>query len=94
MCRRNGKDTCCSRKGAMMKRLSVSVCKVILAAVLGIFVFLPSGCSSYEQPGETAAEGRRRHLRNQRVNQQEMMADIDTFLLLDQPSRLTDKRIP
>jgi hypothetical protein len=82
------------KKGAMMKSVSVFVCKVIVTAILGVLVLLPCGCKSYEQPGETAAEGRRRHLRNQRINQQEMMADIDTFLLLDQPSRLTDKRIP
>lgn len=76
-----------------MKSVSVFVCKVILAAVLGIFFLLPSGCSS-TQPGETAAEGHRRHRRNLRISQQEMMADIDMVLLLDQPSKLTDKRIP
>jgi hypothetical protein len=52
------------------------------------------GCGSFAQPGETEAEGRRRHLRNLAVNRQEMMADIDKVLLLDEPSRLTDKRIP
>lgn len=57
-------------------------------------VFLLCGCSSYAQPGETAAEGRRRHQRVLSINQQEMMADIDAFLLLDRPSKLTDRRIP
>jgi hypothetical protein len=51
------------------------------------------GCS-FEQPGETAAEGSRRHKRVLRVNQSEMMSDIDTVLLLDQPSKLTEKRVP
>jgi hypothetical protein len=78
----------------MMKGVSVFVCKAILVVVLWVSVFLPCGCSSYEQPGETAAEGRRRHQRVARINQQEMMADIDKALLLDRPSRLTDKRIP
>jgi hypothetical protein len=78
----------------MMKSVSVLVCKVILTGFLLIFVFLPCGCSSYEQPGETAAEGCRRHDRVAGINQQEMMADIDEVLLLDRPSRLTDKRIP
>ncbi|UCC99034.1 MAG: hypothetical protein JSW66_03940 [Phycisphaerales bacterium] len=78
----------------MMKGVSVFVCKAILVAVLWFSAFLPCGCSSYEQPGETAAEGRRRHQRVARINQQEMMADIDKALLLDRPSRLTDKRIP
>ncbi len=54
---------------------------------------MPFGCS-ISQPGETAAEGHRRHQRVVRINQQEMMADIDTVLMLDEPSRLTDKRIP
>jgi hypothetical protein len=77
-----------------MKGVSFFVCKVILAIVLFVFVFLPCGCSSYEQPGETAAEGRRRHQRALRINQQQMMADLDTLMLLDKPSKLTDKRIP
>jgi len=81
------------RKGAMMKSVSALICKVILTVVLGIFIVLPYGCSS-TQLGETAAEGSRRHRRVLRTNQSELMADIDMFLLLDEPSRLTDKRIP
>ena len=65
-----------------------------LTVILGSLISLACGCSSYEQPGETAAEGRRRHERVARINRQEMMADIDTFLLLDRPSRLTGRRIP
>jgi hypothetical protein len=78
----------------MMKSVSVLGCKMVLAVFLWMLVFLLCGCSSYEQPGETAAEGRRRHDRVARINQQELMADIDKVLLLDRPSRLTDKRIP
>lgn len=77
-----------------MKGVSFFVCKVILTIVLFVFVFLPCGCSSYEQMGETAAEGRRRHQRNLRIQRQQLMADLDTLLLLDKPSKLTDKRIP
>ena len=51
------------------------------------------GCSA-AQPGETAAEGARRHRRVLAVNQQEMMADLDTVLLLDKPSKLTGTRVP
>ena len=58
-----------------------------------VLVFVPFGCSS-TQLGETAAEGRRRHKRMAMINQQEMMADIDAVFMLDEPSRLTDKRIP
>ena len=76
-----------------MKSVSVFVCRVILAVVLSALVFLPSGCA-WEQPGETVAEGRRRHQRVRRINQQEMMADMDKAMLYDKPSKLTDKRIP
>ncbi|MBA7477559.1 hypothetical protein ES707_12970 [subsurface metagenome] len=94
------------KKEEMMKSVSVFVCKVILvlrsellrrvvlAVVLFVFVFVPCGCRSYAQPGETAAEGRRRHQRNLRINRQEMMTDLDKLMLLDKPSKLTDKRIP
>lgn len=75
----------------MMKGVFLS--KVILAVILCVFVLLPFGCAC-DQLGETAAEGRRRHIRNLRINRQEMMADIDRALLFDEPSRLTDKRIP
>ncbi len=65
---------------------------------LCFFVLLVCGCSKaveqVEQPGETAAEGHRRHKRTFRVNQREMMRDIDKALLLDEPSKLTDKRVP
>jgi len=80
----------------MMKRNFVSVGRVVLGIALFSLVLLVFGCSSswYEQPGETAAEGHRRHLRNLRVNHREMMWDIDRALLADQPSKLTDKRMP
>ena len=77
-----------------MKSTNLLIFKVVLTVILLVFVFLPCGCKSYEQMGETAAEGRRRHLRNQRLNQQQLMADLDSFMLMDKPSKLTDKRIP
>jgi hypothetical protein len=73
---------------------NVSVCKVILVVVLCVLFLVPFGCRSYEQLGETAAEGRRRHKRIARINRQEMMEDLDMLMLLDKPSKLTDKRIP
>jgi len=63
----------------------------ILGAVLVVLVFACWGCS---RPGETEAQGHRRHLRNLRINQQELMEDVDKTLLFDQPSKLTDKRAP
>jgi hypothetical protein len=75
-----------------MKNTSVFVCKVLLVIVLCALVFLPCGCG--RQLGETSAEASRRHDRVLRINHQEMMEDIDRVLLLDRPSRLTDKRVP
>ena len=72
---------------------SGTVSKLILAVILWAFLLMPFGCAT-DQLGETVAQGRRRHRRVLRINRQEMMADIDRFLLLDKPSRLTDKRIP
>jgi len=80
------------KKGEMMK--GVSVREVILSIILCVLVLLPLGCGSWAQPGETAVEARRRHKRVLSINCQEMMADIDKVLLLDEPSKLTDKRIP
>ena len=77
-----------------MKRVSVSACKVVLIVAFLALTFMLSGCSSLSQPGETAAEGSRRHDRIARINQQEMMADVDKTLMLDKPSRLSDKRLP
>ncbi|MHC4625302.1 MAG: hypothetical protein ACYS4W_15520 [Planctomycetota bacterium] len=64
---------------------------LVLMAMLFSLAILASGCS---QPGETTAEGSRRHSRALRINQQELIADLDAFLLLDKPSKLTDKRVP
>jgi len=85
---------CGSRGKVVLVLRSELLRRVVLAIVLFVFIFLPCGCRSYEQPGETAAEGRRRHQRALRINQQQMMADLDTLMLLDKPSKLTDKRIP
>ena len=76
----------------MMK--SNSARKVIQVVILCALFLVPLGCRSYNQAGETTAEGHRRHKRVLRLNKNEMMADLDTFMLLDKPSKLTDKRIP
>jgi hypothetical protein len=62
-----------------------------LAVLLCTAIFWLGGC---EQPGETAAKGHQRHLRNLSINQQNMTADLDRALLFDKPSTLTDKRTP
>ena len=78
----------------MMKNAFRSAVSIILGIILFVLVFLPYGCSGYfSQPGETEAEGHRRHLRNLRINQQEMIQDIDRGMLFDEPVRTTDRRI-
>ena len=76
----------------MMK--SVSAWKVIQVVILCALFLVPLGCSSCAQMGETSAEGHRRHKRVLRLNNQGMMEDLDTFMLFDRPSRLTDRRMP
>ena len=62
-----------------------------LVFILCALVMVCCGC---QQMGETTAEGHRRHLRNVRINQQQLTEDTDYLMLSDQPSKLTDKRIP
>ena len=73
----------------MMKKMLVS----LVLGVLLTAMFFCSGCY-VNQPGETVAEGHRRHIRNVRIENQQMMADIDKVLLTDEPSRLSPNRIP
>jgi hypothetical protein len=67
---------------------------LLLAILLCAATFWLGGCSCFAQPGETADEGHRRHLRNITINNQNMMSDIDRTLLADKPSSLSEKRIP
>jgi hypothetical protein len=66
---------------------------MILVVALAL-VILGSGCGPWANPGETASEANRRRVRTLQINHSEMMADIDRFLLLDEPSRLTDRDLP
>jgi hypothetical protein len=67
---------------------------MLLVVILLSLVVLSTGCGFFNQPGKTPAEVNRDHARMLRINQQEMMADIDKVLLVDKPSKLTDKRLP
>jgi len=64
-----------------------------LGVILCAMIILLAGCGYFAQPGETVAEGHRRHLRNLSINQRSLMADIDMVTLADEPSKLTDRRI-
>jgi hypothetical protein len=66
--------------------------KFVLGLILFFMAFLLTGC--LEQLGETSAEGQRRHTRVVSTNQQELMGDIDKVLMMDKPSKLSDRRVP
>ncbi|MHC4130531.1 MAG: hypothetical protein ACYSSP_01095 [Planctomycetota bacterium] len=72
----------------MMRR---SLVIVVLSVALLSFLLCLFGCS---QPGETMAEGSRRHERVLSINEKQMMEDIDRALLLHEPSKLSEKRVP
>jgi len=74
-------------------RRSLSLRFFTLAAAAYVSVLLLAGCS-FRHPGETRAEVDRRHQRILRLNNEMMMSDLDRVLMLDQPSKLTDRRIP
>jgi hypothetical protein len=80
----------------MMREVYLYLQKAVLGIAFCALCLWLSGCSSgfYAQPGETAAEGHRRHRRNLSINRAELMQDLDKAWLLDKPSKLTDKRIP
>ncbi len=75
----------------MMKRVSVLT---VLGVFLSVLLLYCTGCAFFSQPGETTAEGNRRHVETLRVNNQQMMQDIDRVLLLDRPSKLNEMRMP
>lgn len=72
-----------------MKRHFVTV---ILAAFLCSLLVGLVGCTIAQQ-GETVAEGHRRHIRNVRINNQQLNEDLDTLFLTQEPSKLTDRTI-
>jgi len=62
--------------------------------VLGLFLLsiFATGCGA--GLGETTAEANRRRQRVLRINVGQMITDIDRILMLDEPSRLTDRDLP
>ena len=59
----------------------------LLAFGLGLTIF--GGCAG--TPGETAQEVNRRHIRVLDTAHKELQDDIDAWMMLDQPSRLSDR---
>jgi len=78
-----------------MKEKLKSGLTMLLAAFLILVGLLAAGCGGlFSQPGETAVEGHRRHLRQLRISGQQFMSDVDTALMTDRPSGLSEKRLP
>jgi hypothetical protein len=74
-----------------MKNVSVLALLCVLLCALALWL---GGCNEpFAQPGETTAEGHRRHLRNLSINQQYLMHDIDRVIMFEEPSKLTDRRV-
>ena len=65
----------------------------ILAVLLSSLLISLAGCS-FEQQGETVAEGHRRHIRNLRLSRQQMMEDLDMALMTEKAPSLTSRSIP
>ncbi len=78
-------------KERMMRSTSL-INRVVLSILLCVMVLGLCGC--WEQMGETAAEGSRRHQRKFRLESQGLAEDIDTLWLMDAPTKLSERRIP
>ena len=65
---------------------------VFCGCVLCFVAICMIGCTR-GTPGETAAEVKRRHIDIVHNNMQQLQSDVDTVLMLDQPSKLSDRHI-
>ncbi len=59
--------------------------------VLCVILLCLSGC--FKSTGETTDQVHQKHMRMINTNRRQMQEDIDSVLLLDRPSRLSDKVI-
>jgi len=75
-----------------MKKLNV--CKYVrLILCFCLFAALIVSLTACSSPGETAREVHTRHVGVVKTNWLEMQDDIDAVMMLDKPSRLSDKLI-
>lgn len=74
----------------MKNRIVVS----LLGVVLLTLATMSTGCGLFDQQGKTADEVNRDHIRMLRVNQEQLMYDIDRTMFLDKPSSLTQNKLP
>ncbi|MBL7107056.1 MAG: hypothetical protein ISS77_05570 [Phycisphaerae bacterium] len=76
-----------------MKKFAVEIVLVMCFCLLAI---LSTGCcmpgmSKYDcsQPGQTPEEVKRAQIRSSRLNNQQLNADVESFMLYDEPSKLS-----
>jgi hypothetical protein len=74
------------KNSIITKYLTVALWLCVLASLIAV----NTGCSA-GSPGETVSEVHRRHMRVINTDNQQIQDDIDAVLLLNKPSRLTDK---
>ena len=70
------------------KLMPVSISKLTLWAVGGLMIAVLSGCAG--APGMTAREVDRRHIHSTHTSWKMIQEDVDTFLMWDRPSRLSE----
>jgi len=66
--------------------------KLLILTIFLVVIFCALGCGIHGQ-GETAAEGSRRHQRVIDTSVQQLADDVDSVLMLDRPSRLSETRV-
>ncbi|MDH7600245.1 MAG: hypothetical protein QHH07_11530 [Sedimentisphaerales bacterium] len=66
----------------------------VFLVLLGLIALSIVGTGCGGGLGETAAEASRRRERIVQINLREMITDIDRVLMLDEPSRLTERDLP
>ncbi len=76
------------KNSIIAKYLTVALWLCVLAALVAV----NTGCFA-GSPGETRSEVHRRHMRVIKTGNQQIQDDIDAVLLLNKPSRLTEKPI-
>ncbi len=74
------------KNSIIAKCLAVALWLCVLAGLVAV----NTGCFA-GSPGETTSEVHRRHMRVINTQKQQIQDDIDAVLLLNKPSRLTEK---
>ena len=77
-------------KDIIERRTMKNMARFLICVIFMVIMLSAFGCGT---PGESAAEVHRRHQRVVDNAAQQMAEDVDSLFMLDQPSRLSDKRV-